>query len=47
MIALAGEQQYELEYTTPGIDIGLSITLIALLLILAMIALDKKKKRMN
>jgi uncharacterized membrane protein YfhO len=47
MIALAGEQQYELEYATPGIDIGLSITLIALLLILAMIALDKKKKRMN
>jgi len=47
IIAPPGKTEYKLEYATPGIDIGLSITFISLLLILAMITLDKKKKRMN
>ena len=47
MVAPSGRNEYVLEYTTPGIDVGLSISLISLLLILAMMALDKKKKRMN
>jgi uncharacterized membrane protein YfhO len=47
VIAPSAKQEFVLEYTTPGIDVGLLITFISLLLILAMMALDKKKKRMS
>jgi uncharacterized membrane protein YfhO len=47
MVAPAGKHEFLLEYTTPGIDVGLLISFISLLLIIAMMTLDKKKKRMN
>lgn len=47
IVADAGEQSYELRYITPGINTGGSISLIALLLIIAMAGYDKYKKRMN
>ena len=47
MVAPVGKHEFLLEYTTPGIDVGLLISFISLLLIIAMMTLDKKKKRMN
>jgi uncharacterized membrane protein YfhO len=47
IVAPAGNHEYVLQYATPGIDVGLVISFISILLILAMMALDKKKKRMN
>jgi uncharacterized membrane protein YfhO len=46
-VAPAGNHEYVLQYATPGIDVGLVISFISILLILAVMALDKKKKRMN
>jgi len=39
-----GVNAYVLEYTTPGIEVGALVSLISLLLILAMMALEKRKK---
>jgi uncharacterized membrane protein YfhO len=47
IVAPAGNHEYVLQYATPGIDVGLLISFISILLILAMVALDKNKKRMN
>jgi uncharacterized membrane protein YfhO len=47
IVAPAGNHEYVLQYATPGIDVGLVISFISILLIIAMMALDKKKKRMN
>lgn len=47
LVAQKGEQRFELRYKTPGINTGLSISLVALLLILAMAGYDLYKKRMN
>jgi uncharacterized membrane protein YfhO len=44
IVAPAGNHEYVLQYATPGIDVGLVISFISILLILAMMALEKRKK---